>query len=394
MKQFVFICISLMLLTSVNILSQQFGFREDKGIIESNEINEASGIAASKKNPGVLWTHNDSGDKSRIFAIDSSGNTLATFYLAGVQNRDWEDICIGPGDTTDEQYIYIGNIGDNSKRYFPKYIYKIVEPKLTSGVAPTDTIISNVDRLAFGYENGKRNAETLMIDPKTLDLYVVSKEQNTKVYQIAYPYTFTSSPSLDIDTAKVVATLPFSTAVGGDISPDGNEILIKTKSIIYYWQKEESETVIELLQKTPTTVPYFKEPQGEAVCWAPDSSGYYTISEGSHPHLYFYPRLVTDVELNNNIPTEFKLEQNYPNPFNPTTTIEYTIPTVVSKHALTLRIKVYDVLGKEVATLVNTNQKPGSYKVTFDAKDMPSGIYLYQLSVGSFVKSKKMILLK
>ncbi|VAX19112.1 hypothetical protein MNBD_IGNAVI01-2275, partial [hydrothermal vent metagenome] len=67
------------------------------GIIESNEINEASGIAASRKNPGLFWTHNDSGDNARLFAFDSLGRHRGEFLLAGIQNRDWEDIAIGPG---------------------------------------------------------------------------------------------------------------------------------------------------------------------------------------------------------------------------------------------------------------------------------------------------------
>ena len=400
MQKLIILCLFLVSFLSSLVFSQQFGFREDKGIIESDAIIEASGIAASRKNPGVFWTHNDSGDKSRIFAFDSTGGHIATFYLAGVQNRDWEDICIGPGEIEGEQYIYIGNIGDNSARYFPKYIYRIIEPTLTFGETPTDTVIYNVDRLAFGYENGKRNAETLMIDPETLDFYIVSKEQNTKVYQLAYPYPFTSSPSSSIDTAKVVGELPFKTAVAGDISPDGNEILIKRKGIIYYWKRDENETIIDVLQKLPTTVPYFKEPQGEAVCWASDLSGYYTISEGSHPHLYFYPRLVTAMERNNNLPTEFKLEQNYPNPFNPTTTIKYSIQTPLNPPFLKggnkrgVSLKVYDVLGREIATLVNKKQSAGNYEVSFNASGLNSGLYFYKLMTNGFSKTKKMILLR
>ena len=102
-----------------------------------------------------------------------------------------------------------------------------------------------------------------------------------------------------------------------------------------------------------------------------------------------------DSELNE-LPTEFSLSQNYPNPFNPSTTIKYQISAVKNLHAASqhVQLKVYDVLGKEVATLVNKAQNPGYYKVNFDANNLTSGIYYYQLKVGSFVETKKMIILK
>ena len=88
-------------------------------------------------------------------------------------------------------------------------------------------------------------------------------------------------------------------------------------------------------------------------------------------------------------PTEFSLGQNYPNPFNPSTTINYSIPEFSF-----VTLKVYDVLGSEVATLVNEDKSVGSYEVEFDATGLPSGIYFYKLQAGSFVETKKMVLMK
>jgi photosystem II stability/assembly factor-like uncharacterized protein len=90
-----------------------------------------------------------------------------------------------------------------------------------------------------------------------------------------------------------------------------------------------------------------------------------------------------------NIPKEFSLAQNYPNPFNPTTTIKYSVP----KSSLVV-LKIYDVLGNEIATLVNEEKERGVYTVNFDASQLASGIYLYRLQAGSFIETKKMILLK
>lgn len=88
-------------------------------------------------------------------------------------------------------------------------------------------------------------------------------------------------------------------------------------------------------------------------------------------------------------PNSFSLSQNYPNPFNPTTVIEYSVPSNSF-----VSVKVYDVLGKEVATLVNSEQHAGLHKLNFNAANLPSGIYFYKLQSGSFVKTNKMILLK
>ncbi len=91
----------------------------------------------------------------------------------------------------------------------------------------------------------------------------------------------------------------------------------------------------------------------------------------------------------NNKPSSFELEQNYPNPFNPATSIKYTIAKKAS-----VKIVVYDLLGREVSTLVNENKEPGNYKINFDGSKLSSGVYLYVLSAGQTVSSKKMILLK
>ncbi len=112
----------------------------------------------------------------------------------------------------------------------------------------------------------------------------------------------------------------------------------------------------------------------------------------------------SDVADDNVLPKNFVLEQNYPNPFNPTTTIKYSIPNVISTEGrnLLVNLKVYDVLGNEVATLVNEEKPAGNYEVKFDASKLSSGIYYYQLRASDpstgpgqgFVETNKMILIK
>jgi hypothetical protein len=116
-----------------------------------------------------------------------------------------------------------------------------------------------------------------------------------------------------------------------------------------------------------------------------------------------YPSKAASIDNNNGRPASFKLYQNYPNPFNPTTRIKYTISTSPlsssykgekMKQSWFVSLKVYDILGREVSTLVNKEQVPGTYEVNFNAGNLPSGVYLYRLTYGSFTETKKMILQK
>ncbi len=98
---------------------------------------------------------------------------------------------------------------------------------------------------------------------------------------------------------------------------------------------------------------------------------------------------ITDGKIGNGTPTEFKLSQNYPNPFNPVTTIEYSVP----KNNV-VRLRIFNILGQEVATLVNHEQRAGNYRVSFDGNKLSSGVYFYRIEAGSFTAVKKMMLMK
>ncbi|MBK9097334.1 MAG: T9SS type A sorting domain-containing protein [bacterium] len=91
----------------------------------------------------------------------------------------------------------------------------------------------------------------------------------------------------------------------------------------------------------------------------------------------------------NTAPTNYELSQNYPNPFNPNTVISYKLPVTGN-----VTLKVYDILGNEVGTLVNENKEPGTYEVEFQSNNLTSGVYIYQLNSSEFVQTKKMLLLR
>ena len=95
--------------------------------------------------------------------------------------------------------------------------------------------------------------------------------------------------------------------------------------------------------------------------------------------------------------SSYSLSQNYPNPFNPTTKIKYEIPaskSVEGEYIPSVQLKIYDLMGKEVTTLVNEKKKSGNYEVEFNASSLPSGVYFYKLSAGNFTETKKLVLLK
>ena len=258
--------------------------------LKDARIDEASGIAESLRYPDHFWVHNDSGDEARLFLINRQGETIVTLILQGITHRDWEDIATGPGVEQGESYIYVGEIGDNGAQHTYKNIYRLKEPVLANLNEGQNVLSGAVETITFSYLDGNRDAETLMVDSQTKDIYIVSKrEERVQVYLLEYPQTLTDTLVL-----PVVQTLPYTRVTAGDISADGSEIILKTLTSVYYWKRNNTETIPEALGRQAERLPYFMEPQGEAIAWLKDGSGYITVSETSNanviPILYFYRR--------------------------------------------------------------------------------------------------------
>ena len=248
-------------------------------------LEEASGLVASVANPGYLWTHNDSGNPAEIFLLDQKADIAMTVLLKGITNRDFEDISLGPGPEAGKKYIYLGDIGDNLAVFPEKIIYRFEEPVLDK---IKEVEIDVFDTLVVKLSDQIRDTEALMVDPVSKELIIISKrEDSVRVYHTPVP--------LNSDTTELqyAFTLPFHKIVAADISLDGNEVLLKDYEHIYYWKKKNTETILELLQTSFTELTYKQEPQGEAVCWATDASGFYTLSEAVNDKpgkLLFYKR--------------------------------------------------------------------------------------------------------
>lgn len=251
-------------------------------IIDNPVLEEMSGLAFSKNHPDKFYTHTDSGGEATVYILDSLGNEVGKINLEGVENRDWEDIAVGPG-SNGKSYVYIAEIGDNAGVHKSVKIYRFLEPaKIEKSISLKPEV------LKFAYPDGAMDAESLFVDPISGDLFVVSKrdKQNT-LFRLR---------SNDFGKKDVIAEelgkLPFTSATAADISQDGSKILIKNYFKIYYWERKIGETVVDALTRAPKELPYVPEPQGEAVGFQPDGKAFYTISEkrfNIHPILYRYP---------------------------------------------------------------------------------------------------------
>src|SRR5688572_13262253 len=143
--------------------TQSSGFLPGVKLAELNnkQLKEISGIAASVNNPKLLWAHNDSGNGADIFLLDDHLDVKLICTLAGVENRDWEDIAVGPGPDSSKSYVYVADIGDNEAQYRHKYIYRFEEPVLNNTQSEKVTITS-FDRITFRLSDTRKDTETLL----------------------------------------------------------------------------------------------------------------------------------------------------------------------------------------------------------------------------------------
>ena len=263
------------------------------GTVAVPGLNQASGVVSSRNNDAVLWTHNDSGDVPRIFAIDTQGRHLGTYRLAGATHVDYEDIAIGPGPVPNVTYLYVGDIGDNKSVRTGIQVYRIPEPAvyLRQASAPPTADLKGLVAIPLRYPDGPHNAETLLIDPLTGDLFVITKQPG-----IAGIYRASRSQLNEAGVVGLtrVGEIPFNVANGGDTSPNGREIIIRQEDFARLWTRTSHQSVMEALLSTPTAIPVVgrpTEPNGEAIGFDRFGSGYFTLSDGAATQpLYYFPR--------------------------------------------------------------------------------------------------------
>lgn len=283
----------LLLACSARAQPPEFAEGVQQGVLEHEEINEASGLVASRRNPGVFWTHNDSGDTTRIFALSTQGINRGVWMLGGAAARDWEDIAVGPGPVDSLSYLYIGDIGDNNAQYDLVRIYRVPEPAV--GGDATGGVLRDVETIICRYEDGARDAEGLLVDPLDGRLYVVTKrEPSVRLYRLADLERYQAGDTALLEHVATLDSITLITAT--DISADGREILLKNYFSVYYWQRGTGD-LAAALSRPPLVLPYTIEPQGEAIAWG--EGGFFTTSEefqGIPAAMTWYQRLDMSVE--------------------------------------------------------------------------------------------------
>ena len=265
--------------------------RTECGTSYKDVLKEVSGLACSRQTPGFLWAHGDenTGDNRKIVAIQPSGTLAMTVKLTtpNTNRDDWEDICTGVYDNTN--YVFVGAIGDNDLQFNDQYyIYYFEEPAITSG-----TITVTVNTIRYGYpDNQAHNTETLMYDNVEQMFYIADKVDGVcHLYQLPFRTDYGS----DIQRLTEVCALgnggKFKLANGGDISPDGRCMAIKSEKYVLLWERQGSESLSVTAQRLPVQVmAYEKEEQGESLAWFNDSIFYTTSDSKNDTPIYKYVR--------------------------------------------------------------------------------------------------------
>lgn len=245
------------------------------GYVQDRRINEVSGMVAGRRNSGILWVHNDSGDRPRVYAIDLTGRLRSIVTLKGVTARDWEDIAVGPGPKAKTSYLYIGDIGDNAAQRPSVIVYRLPEPAIDPNAPVIET---SCDSLKLRYPDGPHDAETLLVDPIRKDIYLLTKrDRRGRLYRAAWPQS-TDTPN----TLEFVGELASTGWTGGDVSPDGRAILARGYIRAALWRRDPARLLHEALLQTPVHVPIAMERMGEAICFSQDGRRYFTLTEGQN----------------------------------------------------------------------------------------------------------------
>ncbi|MFH8368663.1 hypothetical protein [Streptomyces sp. NPDC018031] len=232
--------------------------------IEDERITESSGLAASRAHPGVYWTHNDSDDGPYVFAVDGkTGRTVATVTLRGIGDpRDVEAVSVGPDGN-----VYVGDIGDNLGGTWTKvWIYRFPEPERLR-----DTTV-DATQFDVQYQGGPRNAEAMMVDPRTGRVYIASKsEEDAGLYQ--GPATLSASR---MNVFRRVSDLDME-VTDGAFAPDGSRLVLRAYFGVaeYRWGKDG------LGEELPEEPSLPIQRQGEAVTFSPDGGTLLYGTEGA-----------------------------------------------------------------------------------------------------------------
>lgn len=258
------------------------------GNVADSGLDEISGIAVSADNPGVLWMHNDSGDGPFIYALSTGGDLIGTVQLSGVSAVDWEDMAIGPcgDDHPDVECLYIADFGDNGASRTDVAIYRVPEPAVDPFTPFGTLAVSDFDKVPFAYPGGSHDAEALVVHPDGT-VYVIDKD----VAGIAGVYEFPDFEDGRFETLDYLGDLgdpEYIYATGADLHRNGDRLLVRTYTQAWEYRLPDGADFADVIDVTPSKVPRKLEAQSEAIAYDPATGGYFHVSEGTTPPIYFF----------------------------------------------------------------------------------------------------------
>lgn len=248
---------------------------ERTGTLRAPPLTESSGVAPSRRFPGVLWTHNDSGDGPMLYATNLAGDDLGRYLVPGATNYDWEDIALARCPEQPRDCLYIADTGDNNARRRSVTLFVVPEPGARPQPAANDEsarVTSRARALRFRYPDGAHDVEAMWVDPDG-SVQFVTKGTNGPMRRYLVPR---SALDHDTATAKPLDLLPVvpQRALGrlvtaAAISPNGKRVAIRTYTELFFFRQGDDRRLTA--EGSPCWLSTL-QPQGEGVAFLDDST--------------------------------------------------------------------------------------------------------------------------
>ena len=210
------------------------------GRFRSPRVTESSGVAVSRAHPGVLWTHNDSGDGPYLYVTDLRGTDRGAIRVSGSRAVDWEDIALGPCPAGSGDCLYIGDTGDNLERRNSVAVYAVPEPSPPMTAADTQRVTAAALTLRLRYPDGSHDVEALYVSPRDTAVYLVSKGRGgtVRLYR-AGRETWSANHPVTAELVETLPNIPDRSAgrlvTGAAIRPAGDLVAIRTYTEIFFF---------------------------------------------------------------------------------------------------------------------------------------------------------------
>jgi hypothetical protein len=244
----------------------------DTAALQARRVTESSGVAPSLRVPGVLWTHNDSGDEPRLYTTDSAGHDLGSVRVAGAANVDWEDMASAPCPGNPSPCLFVADIGDNRRRRRSVVIYRLQEPPPPMRPSDRNRVVPLLSATALRYPDRPHDAEAIAVEP-TGTILIITKELSGRPRVYRVPPRIAPQKRGQVDTLRFVGPLDMAPSLprmrlvtGAAVSPDGETLVVRTYSSLHFFRLHGEALPEPLTQPEGLTIPVV-EPQGEGVAF-------------------------------------------------------------------------------------------------------------------------------